>query len=192
MEVGRTTGRLLAAAAVVIVCGLVAGYGVAKRGRPEPVRVGLAATPAAGEVAPKRMVYVHVAGAVAAPGLYDLPEGARVADAIKAAGGATAAGDLDAVNLAAKVRDGDKILIAPKGHVPGSPAGAGGASGARLNLNTASQSDLEQLPGIGPALAARIIDFRERNGGFRSVNDLQKVSGIGPKKFEQLKDHVTV
>jgi len=142
---------------------------------------------------------VHVAGAVANPGVYDLDAGARVIDAIEAAGGGVPDADLNRLNLAAKVADGQRVLVqrvgeaAPAGSA--SPGGSGGGNAdpsGLVSLNSATQAELEALPGIGPTLAEAIITERERRGGFRSVNELRDVRGIGEKRFADLKDKVTI
>lgn len=181
-------GRVLAVLGLLAVVGVLAGYGVAQRGRPEPVRIDLDPTPSAAEGS-GRPIYVHVAGAVREPGLYGLEDGERVDDAIRAAGGPLEDADLDAVNLAAKLKDGDKVVVP----VPGTEdeEGAEGAGG-KVNLNTADAAALEALPGIGPALSQRILAFREEQGGFGAVEDLMKVSGIGPRTFESLAELVAV
>ena len=153
---------------------------------------------------------VHVAGAVAHPGLVRVPGGARVADAIAAAGGGLPDADLDRLNLAAKVADGQRIGVAKIGApgvsapVDGSATGidtstggsGGGGSGAPtggpVDLNTATETQLETLPGIGPSFAAAIIRERERRGGFTSVDQLRDVRGIGEKRFAELKPLVSV
>jgi competence protein ComEA len=142
---------------------------------------------------------VHVAGAVAKPGVYDLQAGARVIDAIEAAGGGVPDADLNRLNLAAKVGDGQRVLVqrvgeaAPTGAAPASGTGGGAADPSGLvNLNSASSAELEALPGIGPTLAEAIVAERERRGGFRSVNELRDVRGIGEKRFADLKDKVTI
>jgi competence protein ComEA len=146
-------------------------------------------------------VTVHVAGAVAKPGVYDLAGGARVIDAIEAAGGGAPDADLNRLNLAAKVADGQRVLVqrvgeaAPAGSAPAGGGGSGGGSAdasGLVNLNSATQAELEALPGIGPSLAGSIITERERRGGFRSVNELRDVRGIGEKRFADLKDKVTI
>ena len=134
---------------------------------------------------------VSVNGKVQRPGLVELPAGARVADAIAAAGGALPGADLTGLNLARKVIDGEMIAVgvpAPPGAVP---AGTGGGGGP-VNLNTATVAELQTLPGIGAVLAQRIVEYRDRHGGFRAVTDLRQVEGIGDAKFQQLKDRVTV
>jgi competence protein ComEA len=141
---------------------------------------------------------VAVAGKVRRPGLVRLPAGSRVADAIAAAGGALPGTDVSFLNLARKVTDGELILVgvtAPPGTVnpPGAgSAGQAGVPGGKVNLNTAPLAQLDSLPGVGPVLAQRIIDHRERHGAFRSVADLRQVDGIGEARYEQLKDLVTV
>jgi competence protein ComEA len=146
-------------------------------------------------------VTVHVAGAVSKPGVYDLAGGARVIDAVEAAGGGAPDADLNRLNLAAKVADGQRVLVqrvgeaAPAGSASAGGSGSGGGSAdpsGLVNLNSATQAELEALPGIGPSLAGSIITERERRGGFRSVNELRDVRGIGEKRFADLKDKVTI
>ena len=150
-------------------------------------------------------VVVHVAGAVTKPGVVELRAGARVIDAVEAAGGALSQADLDRLNLAAKLVDGQRVLVQKVGDPPAvaEPAGvtgsgaAGSGTGAQaasgpINLNTATQAELEALPGIGPTLAKAILDERQHRGGFRSVNELREVRGIGAKRFADLKSQVTV
>lgn len=136
-----------------------------------------ASTPAIAEVV------VHVIGAVRIPGVVRLPVGARVGDAIDAAGGATKRKALGSVNLARVLVDGEQVIV-------GSASATGSADG-RLSLSTATAAELESLPGIGPALAARIITWREANGPFTSVEALDEVSGIGPSILSQVRSLVT-
>jgi competence protein ComEA len=150
-----------------------------------------------------------VVGAVRAPGVVSLPASARVIDAIRAAGGASPGADLARLNLAAKLADGTRIAVPLVGQEPlavdptavsgsadpatGDPAtGADGGVGAIANVNTATALQLEDLPGIGPTLAAAIVQERERNGPFRTVDDLNRVPGIGDGRLSQLRDLVTV
>ncbi|MFC7480743.1 helix-hairpin-helix domain-containing protein [Luedemannella flava] len=147
-------------------------------------------------VAPSGEIVVSVAGRVRRPGLVRLPAGARVADALEAAGGALPGTDLTYLNLARKVADGELVVVGvtpPPGVAiegGGGSAGAGAAAGP-VNLNTATIAQLQTLPGVGPVLAQRILDYRTAHGGFRSVGDLRQVSGIGDTRFAQLKDLVT-
>lgn len=140
---------------------------------------------------------VHVAGAVKHPGLYEVPSGARVADAIEAAGGPLRAADLDGVNLAEPVMDGFKIDVPLKGKTPSLAAGVAGASGSPtpgsvVNINSADQAAWESIPGIGPSKAAAIIDFRTQAGGFTSVDQLLDVPGIGPSTLESIRPYVSL
>jgi competence protein ComEA len=146
-------------------------------------------------------VVVHVAGAVASPGVRRLPPGSRVVDALDAAGGALPGADLARVNLAAPLVDGQQVYVPKPGEQPpmAAGAGAGGAAGsagavpgALVNLNTATAEQLDTLPGVGPATAAAIIAHRDRHGPFTSVDQLVDVRGIGEAKLEQLRDLVAV
>ena len=149
-------------------------------------------------VAPAEGLYVHVLGEVAAPGLYIVEPEARLVDALAAAGGTLESADLQAVNLARPLSDGEQIVVPkigaePAPGTPGAPGAGGGASADGIvNLNTADQAALETLPRIGPALAQRIIDWRDENGRFRSVDDLLAVPGIGEKLLAGVREKVTV
>ncbi|MET0955710.1 MAG: helix-hairpin-helix domain-containing protein [Cryobacterium sp.] len=161
------------------------------------------AVPSAGAETPG--VFVHVLGAVAHPGLFELHQGARVVDVVAAAGGLLPTADEAGLNLARLVSDGEQLYVPAQGEVPpGAPvagqpdAGAGGAAGTgtpagtKVNLNTATVTDLDTLPRIGPAMAQRILDYRAAQGRFASIDDLRNVTGIGDKTFAALKDLVTV
>lgn len=137
-------------------------------------------------------IVVDVGGRVRHPGLVTLPPGSRVADAIAAAGGALRQRDLLTVNLAARVTDGQLLLIGVPGAGGSSGAPSGASGGGPVDLNSATVEQLDALPGVGPVLAQRIVDWRTQHGGFRSVDDLQQVSGIGDSKFADLKPLVTV
>jgi competence protein ComEA len=147
------------------------------------------------------LVVVDVVGQVHNPGLVTLPAGARVFDAVSAAGGATAGAELGAINLARPVVDGEQVRVPAPGEAvaaapaaPGVAAAPGGApgTGGPVNLNTADEATLDTLPGIGPALAARIVAWRTDNGPFASVDELDEVSGIGPAMLAKVRDLVTV
>jgi competence protein ComEA len=146
-------------------------------------------------------VWVHVAGTVKRPGLYRVAADSRVGAAVDAAGGLTRRADLRSINLAAVVRDGQQIIVRSRGEVPvaaapagGGDAGGGGAvgspaaaGGAKLSLGSATAEQLDALDGIGPTLAKRIVQWRDAHGGFRSVEQLQEVEGIGDKRFQSLR-----
>lgn len=156
-------------------------------------------------------IVVHITGAVKKEGVIYLKKGARIVDAIKEAGGETKEADLSQVNLAYELQDGQKIYIPNKNEkvsqyiistngetIDSNGANTGNEStstskeGAKVNINTATQNELDGLPGIGPALAQRIIDFREENGNFKSIEDIQNVKGIGNSKFDEIKDKIVV
>lgn len=140
-------------------------------------------------------LYVHVTGAVNEPGLVTVSVGARLVDAIAAAGGFAANAEQSGVNLARTVKDGEQIVVPVVGAVSaaGQPAAAGSTgTGGLINLNSADAAALETLPRVGPAMAARIIAWREAHGGFTSVDDLRQVTGIGEKTFAEIAPLVTV
>jgi len=166
------------------------------------VAAGSFTDPAVGTATPRPALLVHVLGAVRVPGLFELPPGARVMDAIVHAGGLDDTADPSAVNLARPLADGEQLYVPHLGEAlpaepPGTPAGAGPATGrggvsSKVNINTATVADLDGLPHVGPMMAQRIIDYRTANGPFASVADLRNVTGIGDKTFESLKDLVGV
>lgn len=150
---------------------------------------------------------VHVGGAVAAPGVYDLAEGARVLDAVEAAGGFAEGAARDALNLARAVSDGEQVVVPSEADIAaqeavsagagGAAAGAGasaaaGGAGGKVNINTASAAQLDTLPGVGASTAEKIVADREANGPFKTVEDLKRVSGIGDKKFAALAGAICV
>jgi competence protein ComEA len=190
--------------AILVVAGAVFWY---VRSLPRPVTIEANAgefRPGAAAMASPSpspaIVFVHVAGRVRHAGVYELHQGDRVIDAIRVAGGARKDADLRSINLAALVTDGQQIIVwkkGPGGTVVTSGGGGGSASGSGsasqlVNVNTATLDQLESLPGIGPALGQRILDYREQHGPFASVDDLVNVSGIGEKRLEDLRPLVTV
>jgi competence protein ComEA len=159
---------------------------------PPPVEVGAGTSRAdhgarESRTAP-RGPYVHVAGAVRRPGLYRLAQGARVAAAVRRAGGPARGADLDLINLAARLQDGQQVVVP----VAAGAVGAGGpAPDAPISLGAATVEQLDELDGIGPTLAERIVEQRQAKGGFRSVDQLGEVEGIGEKRLEALKGALT-
>lgn len=147
----------------------------------------------------KEKILVHVAGEVLNSGVYELESGARVIDALMAAGGATSLANLDIINLAAPISDGEKIYIPSviekinqfNQNSSFTSYSSGGSSG-KININTADASELQKLTGIGPGKAKSIIDYRNKNGPFKSVDDLLNVSGIGEKTLEKIRDEIVV
>jgi len=143
---------------------------------------------------------VHVTGAVTQPGVYDLPVGSRVEDLISTSGGFTADADPGSLNLAAQLQDGAQVVVPTQrstavSQSPDKPQTSDqqpSSSAFPININTATQEELEALPGIGPVTAGKIIDYRQNSGGFASIEEIQKVSGIGPATFEKLRDLITV
>lgn len=172
-------GIAVAVAAVLLAPRLL-GHGAAARPIP-PLRTATHAPARA-----QAELVVDVAGAVARPGLYHLDAGTRIADAVAAAGGASAKADMTLVNLAAPLADGEQVLVPQRG-TAAAPSGGAPSASAPVDLNTASADELDALPGIGPTTAQKIIDYRQANGPFRSVDDLEAVPGIGPSKLAQLK-----
>lgn len=185
----------IGAAIVLVLVALAVTVGIGIwQGQSAPVE-HVTATPQATEPATAAAsdAYVHVSGAVRAPGLYVVGADARVIDAVSAAGGLADDADASAINLARPVTDGEQLVVPVESEAPpaGPSAGSGSAPGL-VSVNTADAAALEELPGIGPALAARIIDWRDTEGPFATVDDLLAVSGIGPKVLESLRDLVTV
>lgn len=192
----------IGAAAVVLLVALgcaVLFAALAPRGGTATVVPGeaapdLAGAPTASAAANGATVFVHILGAVNRPGLYELRDGSRAVDAVAAAGGFTDTADQAQLNLARFVSDGEQIVVPVVGEVPPPGAVAPGSTvpGGKVNINTADAAALETLPRVGPAMAARIIAWRESNGSFSAVEDLMNVTGIGEKTFDGFKDLVTL
>ena len=169
------------AAALVLAAAAAVGLWYAGRA---PVAPPVAVDPAGGE---GRVITVHVAGAVASPGVVQVAAGCRVGDALAAAGGVLPEADLARVNLAAPLADGQQVVV------PATSAGGGAVAGdGRVQLNLAGADELETLPGVGPVLAERIVDYREEHGPFTVVEDLLDVPGIGEAKLAALREAVLV
>src|SRR5918994_5037307 len=178
-------GALLLAAALLVggryLSGAGASSAAAPTGEDRPLEAVEAAAPAA--------LVVHVVGAVRRPGLYRLREGSRIADAVTRAGGATRRADVSLVNLAAPVADGAQVVVPRR--VPAAPSGSANAPVAPagpLHLNTATLEQLDELPGVGPSTAQKILDFRQQHGAFTSIDELDAIPGIGPARLAQLRE----
>ncbi|MGD9694395.1 MAG: helix-hairpin-helix domain-containing protein [Thermoleophilia bacterium] len=187
---------IAAAVALALVAVRVAG-GDGGGGQPSatsPTAPAALAAPAGdGPAAAEVPLLVHVAGEVRDPGVYELAPGARVIEAVREAGGPTRRADTSALNLAAPVQDGQQVRVPPRaaaGAAGDGPAPASAAPGAPISLSSATTDQLEALDGIGPAIAGRIVAWRDSNGGFGSVDQLLEVPGIGPARLEALRPHV--
>ncbi len=214
-----STGAALGGVLAVVVLGTVAWLAFAGPGSSPPPELELPSVgsegdpgaqkreaaaagdaPEATEETPSdQVVVVHVAGAVVRPGVYRLAAASRLSDALDAAGGPAADAEPDGVNLAARLTDGERVYVPRRGEVSpadvaAAPSGtsASGAAAGPLDLNTATAADLEELPGVGPATAAAILEYRQQHGRFRSVDDLLEVRGIGEAKLAALRPKVRV
>ncbi len=153
---------------------------------PPPVRIDGGADKTPTRPSPGAELYVHVAGAVQRPGLIRLPAGTRVATALERVGGPTRSADLTLVNLAARVQDGQQIVVPVA--APANAAAGVAARSAQIHLSTATPEQLDEVDGIGPTLAERIIEYRDAHGGFRSLQELSEVEGIGEKRLATLRE----
>ena len=181
---------LLGAVGALVAAGFLAGV---RHGSPEPIELPLAAAEAPLPVATTQpsLRKVHLAGAVRQPGLYEVPAGSRVGDLVDAAGGLDADADEAAVNLAERLHDEQQIYVPVEGELPavGTP---GSDPAGPIDVNAATAAQLDELPGIGPSLAAAIIAYRAEHGPFATLDALEQVPGIGPSKLSRLRPHATV
>jgi len=180
----------------VLIAAILVGVLLVQRhwSRPEPILLSTAVpSPSPDASATPAPLRVYVSGAVQRPDVYELPPGSIVKDALLVAGGASKEADLDRINLAATLADGQQIYVPHQGEqdLPVQPPAAESTGGTRININTASAEALETLPGIGPTLAQRIVAYRQANGPFAAVQDIMAVSGIGPAVFAQIGDLIT-
>lgn len=136
-------------------------------------------------------IFIHIVGEVKVPGIYELEAGSRLMDAVFAAGGLAESADQSSVNLARELTDGEQVIVFKSGSL-NSPTSIANQAGSQISLNRSTQSDLEELPGVGPALAARMVDWRSANGGFKKKEDLLNISGIGDKLYAAIKDQVVL
>jgi competence protein ComEA len=198
-EGSRATAAIWIVAALVAVFAVIRLTGSHDAGGGAPVQIDR--SPAGEPAHHEAEIYVHVVGAVRQPGLLKLPSGSRVSTAVDRAGGPGPRADLSGVNLAARLEDGQQVLVPVRGAAPAGSAGpsstgaatsgaAGpGAAGVpKASLGSATVEQLDQIDGIGPTLAQRIIEYRTEHGGFRSIEDLREVEGIGEKRFKTLSD----
>ena len=195
IAVSRSTalvGVCVALALLVLVGQRLAQAGAAA----EPEVVAAAPLEPVAEAPARPVLVVHVVGEVRRPGLYRLGDGSRIADAVRRAGGARREADLAALNLAAPLVDGIQVLVPSRATVGGAPSTGAGATGgvtgeSAVSLSSATVEELDELPGVGPITAQKIVDYRAEHGPFGSVDDLDAVPGIGPTRIEQLRDLVT-
>jgi len=192
--------------AILAGAGVMVGLMAASLFLPKPAQAPIQVYPREVLPTPTVMLYVHVDGAVIAPGVYALASGARVFEAIEAAGGASEVAEQRELNLAAKVADGQKLVIPARASAPLDAAGpeppasapsagrsaAAAPSAAKINVNTASRRILESLPGIGPVTAKRVVDHREANGHFARIEQLRELRIVNATTFERIKDLVSV
>ncbi len=179
--------RVLAVGMLVLLVLVVAGKVLLRPARPAvPPPVRVATNSAAHASAPR--LFVNVVGAVRRPGLYRLTDGSRVADAVTRAGGPTPKAQIELLNLAARIADGEQIVVPRRGLANPSAAASGGAVAAGpVHLNSATLEQLDELPGVGPVTAQKILDYRQQHGAFGSVDELDAIAGIGPARLEQLR-----
>jgi competence protein ComEA len=188
-EITLDRRRLIVVGAVLLLALVVGAKQLSRPGHasvPPPIRVAASA-----QTTVASQVFVHVVGAVRRPGLYRLTDGSRVADALRRAGGTTRKAQLELVNLAARLADGEQVVVPRRGSnaaVVGSEAPAG--QSGPLHLNTATLEQLDSLPGVGPVTAQKILDWRQAHGAFGSVDELDAIPGIGPARLAQLRDLV--
>ena len=204
VAVSRSTALVVLSVLLLVLA--LAGHRLAQAGTSSSPEIVAPLEPVA-QAPTRRALVVHVVGAVRRPGLHRLREGARVADAVSRAGGATGRAELAALNLAAPLVDGIQVLVPRRvaasqafeatggnssADVPAWTSAAGTAGlGRKLSLSSATADQLDELPGVGPITAQKILDYRAEHGPFRSVDDLDAVPGIGPTRIEQLRDLVT-
>jgi competence protein ComEA len=181
--------RALVVAVVAVVALALAGrvflHPSSRPSVPPPLHVARATAPSK-----PAQLFVDVVGAVRRPGLYRVAEGARVADAVARAGGATRAAQLELLNLAALVADGEQVVVPRRGEAAVAAPGAGTAPTGPVHLNSATLEQLDALPGVGPVTAQKIVDYRTQHGGFGSVDELDAVPGIGPSRLADLRSLV--
>jgi competence protein ComEA len=193
LEKLRGVGWVVAAVVAVVLGVRLLGSGEGDAA--QPIVTDRASSPSAGRAPASPDVMVQVAGEVARPGVYRVPGGSRVNDAVARAGGLTRRADTAGVNLVARVQDGQQVVVPRRGAAAataaaGGGAVAGGTATGPVSLSSATVAQLDTLDGIGPTLAQRIVDYRQAHGGFSSIDQLRQVDGIGEKRFAALKKGV--
>ena len=187
----RAVAALLLALVVLVVALRHQGHGgagaAAVKVAPIVPAAGARADRASPSAGAARLLVVDVAGAVRRPGLYRLPQGARVADAVARAGGLTRRADSTLINLAAPLADGEQVLVSAHGGGAGAVAAGGAAPSSPVHLNSATAEELDGLPGVGPVTAEKIVTYREQHGPFTSLDGLDAITGIGPARIASLK-----
>lgn len=198
-EIARRRGLAIFGVLLILIVGWAIGYFTPHSQPNDPIVVSTPIpTPTPVHTPTPAPIRVHVSGAVQQPAVYELPVGSIVQDAVNAAGGPASDADLDHINLAVELRDQQQVYVPRLGETsPPPPVSGGGSSGegaasTRVNINTATATELETLPRIGPTTAQRILEYREANGPFAIIEDIQNVPGIGPATFEGFKDMITV
>ncbi len=195
--VAQYRGYVIIGTVLGLVVGGVIGYFTPHPQASTPITVSTPLpTPTPAPTATPLPLRVHVSGAVNQPAVYHLPQGSIVQDAVNAAGGPKSDADMSRINLAVELRDQQQVYVPLQGETSAPPVVSGGeaegATGGVININTATTTELETLPRIGPATAQKVIDYREANGPFGAIEEIQNVPGIGPATFEGLKDSITV
>ena len=197
MPIAVSRSTAIAGVSVALVLLALVGQRLAQAGASRDPDLVAAPLEAVAEAPVRSILVVHVVGEVQRPGLYRLRDGARIADAVRRAGGARHGADLAALNLAAPLVDGVQVLVPSRAATePGAMSSGAGAAGgvagvAAVSLSSATVEELDELPGVGPITAQKIVDYRAEHGPFASVDDLDAVPGIGPTRIEQLRDLVT-
>lgn len=198
-DIARNRGLFILGFLLVLVVGFVIGYFTPRPQTNNPIVVSTPLpTPTLLHTPTPAPVRVYVSGAVQQPAVYELPAGSIVQDAVNAAGGPSSDADLDHINLAVELRDQQQVYVPRQGEtnpppaISGGGSDSGGAASTQVNINTATAAELETLPRIGPTTAQRILEYREANGPFATIEDIQNVPGIGPATFEGFQDMITV
>jgi competence protein ComEA len=200
MEQGTTNNRgliILCSVLSLITGGTIVYFSSRAQRPPAPVTVSTPAPTSTLAPSPTPApIRVYISGAVRTPAVYELPQGSIILDAIESAGGAAPDAHLDGINLALELQDQQHVHVPREGEANPPPVISGGQSersaGSSININTATAKELQTLPGVGEVTAQRIIDYREANGPFQTIEEIQNVSGIGTKTFEGMKDMIAV